>query len=424
MANVNDPVAALLNRANEIRGFADQLPLWGLFVQTEPLLKEFVLGNVNLDPFSNGFNNAALVNGARVLCHGRQGLAPVGDQMLLLATIGEAIFPNLRNKRLPENEARELLRMSVSQILDFPEPTVATAIREKVDQLYPDQQDDNARSAAIRAGSVENAMAILVAGMNQHFRLYPNFGTELLLQTVLAIVKTGECTIEFLNKISEGCALFGYIIKPDKDLIKSIYLTFGEYLDSRDVGAMIAYWKTLIPNKCLRIKLTVEQASWHNLTCYSTIKNALSNHKHFFWANLFGLHVYYGQLNKFKVAYNIIGNNEYYGFNNDLGEVSSTRYKDLAGACILLLIKADNDKGLRKYKGMSKTINNFSYVKFLIREYMRASVNNAQAVVIDDDKKQAISDDLLPVSPGFTVNHVHVCTKKYKRGDDTDSDDE
>lgn len=106
MAEAPDPLVALMNRANGFRGFADQLPLWGEFVQTEPLLREFVLGNVNLSPFSNGFNNAGLVNGARVLCHGRQGNVAAEDQMLLLATIGEAIFPNLRNKRLPEDEAR------------------------------------------------------------------------------------------------------------------------------------------------------------------------------------------------------------------------------------------------------------------------------------------------------------------------------
>ncbi|CAH0749992.1 unnamed protein product [Bemisia tabaci] len=135
MAHGPDPVVNLLDWANDIRGFADQLPLWGEFVLTEPLLKEFVLGNVNLPPFSNGLDNAGLVNGARVLCHGRQGNVPVDDQMLLLATIGEAIFPNLRNRRLQEGPARELLRMSVSQILDFPDPDVTASILAKVDEL-------------------------------------------------------------------------------------------------------------------------------------------------------------------------------------------------------------------------------------------------------------------------------------------------
>lgn len=332
MAEHQDPVVALMDRANEIRGFADQLPLWGEFVQTEPLLREFVLGNVNIAPYSNGFNNAALVNGARVLCHGRQGNVPAADQTLLLATIGEAIFPNLRNRRLPEAEARQLLRLAVSQTLDFPDPDVANAIREKAIQLYPAPADDAALELSIREGSAENAMLILVAGMEQHRRKFPTFGTELLLQTVLAIVKTGECTIEFLNKIAEGCLLFGYRIQPDRELIKATYMTFGDYLNSGDVAAMIAYWKTLIPNQCLRIKLTVEQVDWHNLTCYSSIKSALGLHKNFYWANLFGLHTYYAQLGRFKIAFDLIQDDKYYGFNKDLGAASSTHYKDL-GRC-------------------------------------------------------------------------------------------
>lgn len=256
--------------------------------------------------------------------------------------------------------------------------------------------------------------------MNEHKRKHPNFGTELLLHTVLAVVKTGECTIEFLSKVSEGCKMFGFNVILDRDLIKAIYLAFGEYLNSIDVHAMIEYWKTLVPNKCLRIKLTIEQAEWHNLTSYTSIKTALNLHKQFYWANLFQLHTHNAQLGKFRIAMNLIQN----GFNNSLGEASSTRYKDLAGACILLLIKADNDKGLRKYKGMANRISNFAYIKFLIRQYLKATVARAQGVEIDEAKKLAIVADLLPVSPGFTVNHVQVCAKAYKPGDESDSDEE
>lgn len=267
-------------------------------------------------------------------------------------------------------------------------------------------------------------MAILVAGINEHKRKNPNFGTELLLHTVLAVVKTGECTVVFLNEVSEGCLMFGYNRKLDRDLVKAIYLTFGEYLNSLDVQAMIEYWKTLVPNKCLRIKLTVEQAEWYNLTSFTSIKSALNLHKQFYWANLFQLHTYYAQLGRFRTAMGIIKDDKYYGFNNNLGEASSTRYKDLAGACILLLIKADNDKGLRRYRGMANRINNFAYIKFLIRQYLKATVAKAQGLEIDEDRKLAIVADLAPVSPGFTPNHVQICNKAYKPGDDSDSDED
>ncbi|CAH0383229.1 unnamed protein product [Bemisia tabaci] len=148
----------------------------------------------------------------------------------------------------------------MSQTLDFPDKDVANAIRRKAVELYPDPADDGALKASIRGGSSENAMLFLVAGVDQHKRKFPNFGSELLLQTVLAIVKTGECTIEFLNKITEGCIQFGYRIQPDKELIKIIYKTFGDRLNSGDVAFMIAYWRTQIPNQCPRIKLSVNQA--------------------------------------------------------------------------------------------------------------------------------------------------------------------
>ncbi|CAH0386731.1 unnamed protein product [Bemisia tabaci] len=330
MAQNQDPVVNLMDWANDIRDFADQQPLWGEFVIIEPLLREFVLGNVNLAPFADGFDDSGLVNGARVLCNGRQGNIPVDDQMLLLATIGESLFPRLRNRRLDQEPARQLLRMSVSQIVDFPDPDVANAILNKANELYPEQPNAAAREAAIRQGSVENAMLILVAGMNEHRRKFPTFGTELLLHTILAILKTGECSVDFLTKVVDGCKMFGFNVNLDRDLIKAIYLTFGEYINSRDVRAMIEYWKTLVPNKCLRIKLTIEQAEWHNLTSFTSIKTALTLHKQFYWANLFQLHAYSAQLGKFRIAMDIIQDDPYYGFNNNLGEASSTRYCLLA----------------------------------------------------------------------------------------------
>lgn len=73
--------------------------------------------------------------------------------------------------------------------------------------------------------------------------------------------------------------MFGFHVNLDRDLVKAIYLTFGGYINSRDVWAMVAYWKTLVPNECLRIKLTIEQAEWHNLTSFVSIKSALTLHK-------------------------------------------------------------------------------------------------------------------------------------------------
>ncbi|CAH0392015.1 unnamed protein product [Bemisia tabaci] len=121
-------------------------------------------GNINLPPHSGGFNIASLVNGARILCHGRQGDAAVSDQVLLLGTIEEAIFPKLHNERLQQSPAQDLLKMAMSQTLDFPDVDVSAAIRRKATELYPDLADDDALKAAIRGGSAENATLILVAG--------------------------------------------------------------------------------------------------------------------------------------------------------------------------------------------------------------------------------------------------------------------
>jgi hypothetical protein len=76
------------------------------------------------------------------------------------------------------------------------------------------------------------------------------------------------------------------------------------------------------------------------------------------------------ELDKFRIAVDLIDGNPYYGFRKNLGEAASTRYKSLGWVSKELLVKGAGKGTLANYAGWPRIVLNMERVRHIIANYL------------------------------------------------------
>jgi hypothetical protein len=199
---------------------------------------------------------------------------------------------------------------------------------------------------------------------------------ELLATTYVACAKQGQLTAAFASKIETVIeSELGISVTLNTDSIVILFRHFGKDFDENTAPVCFKRWEEMLPTHALRLKLTIEQVIFSRLTVYKVIEEAMQTFTDFKWPLMNKLMP--GELEKFRIAVNLIDGNPYYGFKKNIGEAASTRYKSLGWVSKELLIRGAGKGTLAKYAGWPRTIPNIERVRHSIDNYLHRRLEAA-----------------------------------------------
>jgi len=193
---------------------------------------------------------------------------------------------------------------------------------------------------------------------------------SVLVGSVIALTKRGCITRPKLRSVtSELSKATSRELQFNLQDIKHIYEVVGRNItkeNARDYFEAIQAMCGM--ENGMRLSLMAQQASLAGLTPIVCIRTALTNHSNFPWVRLFEM--WPAQMAAVQNALIAIGNNPFYGFDANLGQVKSTLYKDVFVVAKKLLIKIDGASTLSNYEGGKSTCANSEEVEAMIERYV------------------------------------------------------
>lgn len=194
-------------------------------------------------------------------------------------------------------------------------------------------------------------------------------GLNLITHGILSVVKRGNVSLQFLEKIQQGIAQdLNKNIVLNEPVIRGLFQHYGSSIDDTNIEPTLQRWSEQIPQGALRLTLTVMQAAGSGLTAYMTVIEAVKSHPNFSWAKI---SLYFPlEWAKFQLAIAAVGGNLFYGFRRDLGPARSTQFKSLAWVAKELLVKADAKISLNRYMGWAARVAHQDEIVELIDAYI------------------------------------------------------
>lgn len=156
-----------------------------------------------------------------------------------------------------------------------------------------------------------------------------SLSTEIYCLTYISIAKQGNITdaklTSICNAVSEET---GRAINLTLEEIKAFSTSFRPYINADNAEAICAGLQLGLANFSLRLCLTMQQAVRIGMTSYWMVWEALNLCTDFNWEAIAALIPQ--DFRKYSDAVAHVGNNQYFGFNNDLGIAKHTNYMSLS----------------------------------------------------------------------------------------------
>lgn len=179
-------------------------------------------------------------------------------------------------------------------------------------------------------------------------------------------IKQGNSTQAFLTKITRGIGdEVGYDVDLDPAIIRMIYNRLLVGIDDTNISYILERWFGFLPAEALRLRLTIMQATGTGLTCLTVIGKALLQFPGFCWDRVALL--YPAEWRNMITAGTAVGENVWYGYRKNLGNVSSTRYKTIGW--IAKMTRFGGDQRIQQYGGWPRAIAQQAIVEEWFREF-------------------------------------------------------
>ncbi|QPB73973.1 glycoprotein [Hymenopteran chu-related virus OKIAV147] len=364
-------------------------------LQSNPLFSRYVVKNTNAGLFVGDFANAEVAGMVRLLSDMRFRISGLVEQeelahahacleLMIPLTSAENFVNEADARRIVIDAVRTTMRdAGLKQILcpgvdhgnfqrqlnamypppaadpapapvegEAPPPPPPLRRREVVDDDMVAFRVDQAYNQLelFQVLSIEQAMKILRVLASY---VYPNSrecSVEMVFHMLIAICKQGNATIKSIQKMQQDVSRdLDIQIELHMEVVKTVHRHSTGSINETSVAHIIEQWNAWIPAGALRARLTVQQASFVNLTSFVTIGRAIRLYATFPWARVAGL--YPVDVENFIAAEAVVAGNQYFGFARDLGVVRSTKYKNLAWLAKELLVRIKGETSLTKYKG-------------------------------------------------------------------------
>ncbi|KAG5870157.1 hypothetical protein JTB14_032449 [Gonioctena quinquepunctata] len=231
----------------------------------------------------------------------------------------------------------------------------------------------------------EDAMAILYYMASKALNRSLITGVQVISTIVVAVVKRGTVSQQFLQKVSEGIKDdLNKVVTFNEEVIRLTYINYGQQINDVNIQVVFARWKSQIPAGALRLGLVVSQAAGGGLTAYLTIREAIKEYKDFDWGYI--SLCFPQEWAGFETAVQTVGGNQYYGFRKDLGDAKSTHFKSLAWVAKELLIKAGGKTSLSRYSGWVGLIAHQNAITDKIDAYVRGLAASITEEMVNEQR--------------------------------------
>lgn len=227
----------------------------------------------------------------------------------------------------------------------------------------------------IPAEIVTEAMAEACAVFLQSLALEPTasalaLSTEIYCLAYISIAKQGNITDAKLTSICNAVAEeTGRTISLTVEEVKSFSTSFKPFIDATNAEAICRGLRQGLENFSLRLCITMQQATRCGMTAYWMIWEALTLCADFNWAAIADILPH--EFRRYSDAVNLVGNNQYYGFNNDLGLAKHTNYMSLSWVASRVLMKSDPPaySALARYRGLPAQPKRSDDINALLDQY-------------------------------------------------------
>ncbi|AJG39046.1 putative nucleoprotein [Changping Tick Virus 2] len=180
--------------------------------------------------------------------------------------------------------------------------------------------------------------------------------TSLFTIAYISFAKKGDITTRkleaILNQVQQE---IGWQVEVTPHLIQELWRQVGVHIPYASIPDMFRHWEGLMAGRCLRLRVTLEQAAWVGLTQYTTIVKMFSEHPGFPWDRVAA--ILPADWQNFQAAIEAVGNQPYYGFQANLGAAAGTKFPSLGYVAKEMMIKVGGREGdaIRRYKGWIET---------------------------------------------------------------------
>lgn len=198
-----------------------------------------------------------------------------------------------------------------------------------------------------------------------------NWPKELLFLTFVTFAKKGLVSVDYINKIELVIKEELHIsIKFNEAQIKMLWRNFELHMSPKLMERCVELTLAQLPKESARLRKLVEMCKWHGLTCYQAVKQALSSLPAFPWNGLMTLTEYRTEMEAYKEAEQLVGDNAFYGYNPSMGKAKSIYYKNLASVCAKIMVDTKKSSGLDKAACFTKSYPSKVNVDGIVKEYI------------------------------------------------------
>nr|UHK03100.1 MAG: hypothetical protein LiCV1s2_gp2 [Sanya chuvirus 2] len=357
-------------------GPADNARVWNIALPKDPLFFDLGLARIGVDPFpaNNEVTTSSAFAYAFIYAKLRASNRPRVDKRdLELSVIGELLAPLIPNAYFCDQETAR------TRVLNAAKRAFIVELFEEQHAAYPDEfnalEADADQLAWVQAMTFEQAHELLTNLAALYLAQDPGLVTRCVVTMFVGVIRRGTMSDEYRTRTLEALKLEMNITIPlESTTVARLYAQYGQFITAATIGGVIERWRNFLPQSALRLRNMATQASWDGLTTFVQIKEALNAYRDFPWLNLYVLTPYGTEFAAYSRACNLIGDNQYYGYNPDLGEAKSTNYKNLGAVCIALNVAVAGKGTMRQYQGKVRVMAHNAKVKEMIEAYkMRAA---------------------------------------------------
>lgn len=178
--------------------------------------------------------------------------------------------------------------------------------------------------------------------------------TNIYVITYLGIAKRGTISEGKLAKINDAISNeTNMVLTVTESEVEAAGAAMSPFITGNNAEQIMEALAAEMDGLSLTLQITMLQTSKSGMTSYWCIRNACMLCPNFGWGE--ASRYIPEDFNKFQLAFDRVGGNQYYGFNKDLGDAKHTNYISLAWIAMKLLMKADPVVygKLKDYKGFT-----------------------------------------------------------------------
>lgn len=247
---------------------------------------------------------------------------------------------------------------------------IAGKFRTLVQTMQAGQGVPAAERVAENASLAVCKTAFLVAAEEVHTRTLGSLSA--FVTSLVAYTKKGNISDNLVTRLTDNIKdSTQKTVVIDAELVRVFYNQYARGLNETTAHQLFTAIQQILPTNCQAIVNLVTRTSNTGMTAALTVQEAMQEHPNFPWRSLADL--FPSEIVTVETAIRAVDNNPYIGFKTSLGEIDSTKYKNVAWVAKELLIRLNGKNSLKMYKGWTRLPANAPKLEAMLNAYIVAA---------------------------------------------------